>query len=64
MVDAGASSPLFIKAATLALFIWAVGFLIVSLRLVVRYRRDLHGYPAHSKPLLEEHWMRAVFGDF
>jgi len=29
MIDAAAASPLLGKAGTLALFIWAVGFLIV-----------------------------------
>jgi TonB family protein len=59
MVDAGASSPLLSKAATLAMFIWAVGFLVVSLRLVGGIAR-LAWVSAHSKPLLEEDWMRAV----
>jgi TonB family protein len=59
MVDASASSPLFIQAATLAMFIWAVGFLVVSLRLVGGIAR-LAWVSAHSKPLLEEDWKRAV----
>ena len=59
MIDAAASSPLLNKAGTLALFIWAVGFLIVSLRLVGGMAR-LAWVSAHSEPLLEEDWIRAV----
>jgi TonB family protein len=59
IVDAGAPSPLFSKLGTLALLVWAVGFLVVSVRLVGGIAR-LAWVSAHSKPLLEEDWMHAV----
>src|SRR5258708_4090166 len=59
IVDAGAPSPLFCKLGTLALLVWAVGFLVVSVRLVGSIAR-LAWVSAHSNPLFEEDWMRAV----
>jgi len=59
IVDAGAASPLSSKLSSLALLVWAAGFMVISMRLVGGIAR-LAWVSAQSMPLLEQNWMRAV----
>lgn len=59
IVDAGATSPFFSKFSSLVLLVWAAGFLFIVARLVGGIAR-LAWVSAHSKPLFEQNWMRAV----
>jgi len=60
MVNARATSPLFSNVGSLALSIWAVGFLLMSMRLVGGIA-GLVRLSAHSNPLSEEKWTSGVW---
>jgi hypothetical protein len=59
VVDADGTPALLGKLASWALFVWGVGFLVVSSRLAVGLAR-LAWVSAHAKPLLEQGWTRLV----
>jgi TonB family protein len=59
IVDAVAASPLFSRLAIAALFVWALGFVFVFLRLLAGLAR-LSWVSSHAKPLFDDEWMRTV----
>src|SRR6266576_2907421 len=60
IIDAVAASPVFNKLVIAVLFVWALGFSFVFLRLAAGLAR-LAWVSAHAKPIFDEDWMRTVF---
>jgi TonB family protein len=58
-IDVAAASPTFSELALGGLFVWAFGFWIILLRLLVGLAR-LAWFSAHAKPLFEDVWLRDV----
>jgi TonB family protein len=59
IINAGAASPVFSKLGSLALILWASGFLLVSMRFIGGIAR-LAWLSAHSRLLSEQKWANAV----
>jgi TonB family protein len=59
VVDARSDSALLSELPSLALLLWAAGFLFIGTRLVAGLARYAW-ISAHSKPLIEHDWMQAV----
>jgi TonB family protein len=59
IVNAVAASPVFNKLAIAALLVWAVGFSLVTVRLLAGLAR-LAWVSARAKPLFDNDWMRTV----
>ena len=59
IVDVRATSPLFSNFGSFVLLVWAAGFLFILARLVGGIVR-IAWVSAHSEPLFEKNWMRAV----
>jgi TonB family protein len=57
MVEATTSSPLFDRLFVVAMLVWAVGLLLIALRLLAGLVW-LAWIAAHSQPVFEEAWMR------
>ncbi len=59
IIDAVAASPIFNKIVIAVLFVWALGFSFVFLRLAAGLAR-LAWVSAHAKPIFDGDWMRTV----
>jgi TonB family protein len=60
IIEAVAASPAFNNLVIAVLFVWALGFSFVFLRLAAGLAR-LAWVSAHAKPIFDEDWMRTVF---
>jgi TonB family protein len=59
IVTARTAAPFFSRLSSLALIVWAAGFLFIVMRLAAGLAR-LAWMSRHAKPLLEDDWIRAV----